>query len=534
MWVATNSKANDLAWGITLGACWFWTCRQLSLAWVAYPNYEFGYCVPWIALFLAWRRIVEMPGCLKTQSPARGGARFLSGAALVLAWALFLFAELVREFDPHWRMVSWVMMASVTLLTVGVLWDRGDGKLVKHLGFPLAFVWTAVPWPTIIEEAVTLKLRAFVTSATVSALHWMGVSAWHQGNVVHLAGGSVVIDSACSGITSFQSTLMAALFLGEFFRFRAGRRILLLTIGASIAVMANLARATTLAWLANRGGPDTLAAYHDPAGHLETGAILLALAAAAWLLSWKKGARCPESDGAPSASQEGSSRLERGASTLIWSGNDGFAALVAFGSIPFLAWGWFALSPGGPIRSQKTPRWSLKARPTSTAWRIQPTTLSKTDLQTLDCTAEQTMSLAGPANATVYHFFWKTNSGTGFGHTPDVCMAGVGWQKKGEAASVSLRIKEAEFPCKVYRFARDREEIVVFQSVWYGGDPLLPQNDFSYNSDVPRASRLALLWSGPRRQGLESLNIYLAPAADLATETRMAEEVLAQVLVHNP
>jgi exosortase len=516
-------KGNDLAWGITLGACWVWVCAQLSLTWSAYPNYQFGYCVPWIALFLVWRRIGEDPECLQPASPGRGAARLLPGAALVLAWGLFFFVELVREIDSNWRMVSWVMMASVTLLTGAALWLRGGGRLVKHLAFPLAFAWTALPWPLSLEDAVTLKLRAFVTSATVSALHLLGVNAWRQGNIIELASGSVAIDSACSGITSLQSTLMASLFLGEFFRFTVAWRIFLLVAGASMAVAANLARATTLVWLANRGGPNALEAYHDLAGYAETVGIFLALAAVAWLLSRTRRTR--------SAARAASHR-ECDAPMGLRAGHEGFAALAAFAAIPFLAWAWFALSPGGAIRAQETPRWKLQAVPEGRDWRAQPTSLSETDLRALNCTEEQTLSLTGRATAAVYHFFWKTNASAVF-HTPENCMPGAGWRQKGDPASVSLRIKEEEFPGTLYRFARNGEEIVAIQSIWYGGDPLHSLDDFPFTIDAPRLSRLALLLGGPRRRGLESLSVYLPPGRDAAADILMAEEVLSQVLVPN-
>ncbi len=414
------------------------------------------------------------------------------------------------------------MMASVTLLTGAWLWRRGGARLFKRLAFPLAFAWSAVPWPTNVEEVVTLKLRGLVTSASVSTLHLMGVQASHQGNIINLASGSVVVDSACSGISSLQSTLMVSLFLGEFFRFRAARRILLLAGGACLAIGANLARATTLVWLASSGGPDKLLKYHDRVGCAETGVIFLALATAAWYLSRKQKSSFQEEESPVDAGEGG------------WAGNGGFVALAAFAAIPLLAWAWFALSPGGPIRMQDKPLWALKTGAEKTAWRVQPVELSPIDARTLGCTDAQTLSLEGPASAEVYHFFWKTDSSTGFGHTPDNCMTCAGWRKECEPVSARLRIKNAEIPCKVYRFARDGERTVVFQSVWYGGDPMLRGDaEFPDTKDAPRGARLSLLWNEPRRRGLESLNVYMPPARDAASEIRMAEEVLGQVLVSN-
>jgi len=521
------SKANNLAWGVTLGASWLWTWKQLSLGWSGYPNYEFGFFVPWIAVLLALRRIRATPGCLERVSASHGVGRLLAGVAV--AWGLFFFAELVREFDPHWRMVGGMMMASVTLLTGVWLWQRGGKRLLGTLAFPVAFAWTAVPWPTNIEEFVTLKLRAFVTMATVEAMHAMGIHAVQHGNIIDLTNGSVLVDSACSGISSFQASIMASLFLGEYFRFSAWRRWLLVGAGSVLAVGGNLVRTTVLVRVANDWGAATLMAYHDRLGVAETVGIFIALVTVAWCISLNSPRRESVRLDTPTGTLEGTPRG-------IWAGRDGWAVLLAFGFLPLIIQGWFALSPGGPVRRQEAPLWLLNVKPVAADWREEPVTLSPMDIRTLGFTEGQTISLAGPSdtNATIYHFFWKTDASTGFGHTPDSCMRGGGWKEQGEPVQITMRIKDKEFPGKLYWFKQDGEEdVVVFQSIWYGGEPMLSQNEFPYAKGGPRTSRLEMLWEEPRRRGLEALNVYMAPAGSQEAQTRVAGEILAQVLAPN-
>ena len=495
-----NAKTNNLAWGAALAGCWVSTFKQLSLAWSLYPNYEFGYLVPWIALLLVFRRVQAAPGCLDpvSQTAPRRAMRLTLAAGVVAAWCFFLFAELLREFDPHWRMVGCMMIGSTTLLTAIYLWQRGGAGLLRRFAFPAAFAWTAVAWPSNIEEAIMLKLRGLVTNVTVAAMHALGAQASHHGNVIDLANGSVVVDSACSGISSFQASIMASLFLGEFFGFRAARRLFLLVAGASLAVAANLLRAILLVRLANDHGADALLAYHNRIGYGETGGIFLALVLLAWCMSLARSGENLE-QAAPSGVSH-SEPLE--AASGFWIGKEGCAVLAAYALLPFVAWSWFALSPGGPIRRQNAPLWTLKAKPAAADWRIEPMELSPLDLDTLDFTEGQTLSLEGPASAQVYHFFWKTDASTGYGHTPDNCMVAAGWQKQGEPTILTLRIAKADFPCKLYRFERNGEKMVVFQSVWYGGEPMLSGNEFPWTKGGPRASRLAMLWerapaSGP-------------------------------------
>jgi hypothetical protein len=56
----------------------------------------------------------------------------------------------------------------------------------------------------------------------VEVLGWLGIPAMAHGNVIEVATGMVGIDEACSGIRSFQSSLMISLFFGEFYALSRG------------------------------------------------------------------------------------------------------------------------------------------------------------------------------------------------------------------------------------------------------------------------------------------------------------------------
>ena len=146
---------------ITLLALWVWTCLQLAPVWRAYPNYHFGFLVPWIAALLAARSFLEKRPTFAP--PGIGISKPLLVAGLATAWTLFLFAELERQVDPHWRLVIWTMAAAATALTALALLRLGGMPLLKQFAFPVAFLWTALPWPSAWEDAVTLQLRLFVT-----------------------------------------------------------------------------------------------------------------------------------------------------------------------------------------------------------------------------------------------------------------------------------------------------------------------------------------------------------------------------------
>jgi len=518
----------NVAWAITVAGVWFWTCRQLSLDWSS-ANYQFGYAVPWVTIFLAWQRICMKPDCLAPRGRLGGPSlpvALFFGLLLAAAWCCLFFGELLRELDPHWRMVSWVMTLGATLVTVVWLHGRGGGRLLRQLAFPLAFAWMAVPWPTNVEEFITLRLRGLVTGMTVETLKAVGISAWQRGNIIDMASGPVSVDAPCAGIISLHSSLMASLFLGELFRFTFKKRLLLILAGSFIAMSANFLRALALSLIVNAQGEAGMARYHDTLGWMETVGIVLAIFLVGWCMSLKSKPRRPPvhawrffAANAPAAP-------------------GAYVSLAAFLCVPVLASVWFALSPGGPVRMQTAPLWALKTASSTAGWQVAPAAFSPLEPSQLQFSEGEKIDVRGPLaaqNAQIYHLFWNTDATLSpFSHTPDTCMRGVGWKEIGEPIATKIRIGGSDLPIKYYRFEQEGQEMAVFQTVWYGGDPVFSYRDFpDPESKGFRASRLALLWRQPRRRGLEALNVYMPATGDREAETEAAGEVLEQVLVPN-
>jgi exosortase len=516
----------NVAWAITVAGVWFWTCMQLSLDWRASANYQFGYAVPWVAIFLAWQRVKMNPDCL---ADARRFPSAAVGLVLITAWCCLFFGELLRALDPHWRIVSWVMTLGATLLTVVWLHGRGGPKLLRQLAFPLAFAWMAVPWPTKVEDIITLRLRGLVTGVTVETLNALGISALQRGNIIDIASGAVSVDAPCAGIISLHSSLMASLFLGECFRFTLKKRAILILAGSLIAVSANLLRALALSLIVNAQGEAGMEAYHDTLGWMETVIIVLAIFGLGWCMSPKS-----QAGGAPA-------HTWRFFASNATAAPGAYASFLAFFSIPLLGLAWFALSPGGPVQMQKAPLWALRTTSTTADWKVAPAAFTPLDTQALQFSEGEKIDVRGPLatqSAQLFHFFWNTGAILSpFCHTPDICMQRVGWTEMGEPIAKVVRLGGTDLSMKLYRFEQGSQKMVVFQTVYYGGAPISSAADFPEQapnvlSDLgSRTSRLALLWGRPRRRGLEALNLYMAASGNPEAETEAAREVLEHALV---
>jgi exosortase len=288
------------------------------------PQYAYGWAVPFLCLYLLWRK--AGPGrnaetlkaeMLKTQ-PGRPAHFSFSGfqvfSVLFLAF-LYLPTRLIEEANPEWRLVSWALALEViglTLITIrlvsavhspqstvqnpqSTVRDPRFGRLVTWISacqrlslsdfaFPICFFLVAVPWPTVVEGPLVQGLMRGNVGVTAELLSAFGVPAVPHGNIIEVATGSVGVDDACSGIRSFQASLMVSLFLGELYALSAGRRVFCVFAGFAFSFLFNVARTTLLTWVAARKGAAAIASWHDPAGvAILVGCFLSLWGMAVWL-----------------------------------------------------------------------------------------------------------------------------------------------------------------------------------------------------------------------------------------------------------
>jgi exosortase len=190
---------------------------------------------------------------------------------------LWLVTRFLHEASPIWRLTSWLLaLESAGLIFVLVRLALGPAFLA-HLAFPICFFFVAVPWPSQIEGPLIRWLTYANTALTVEAVGWFGVPAIQLGNVIEIGTGMVGIDEACSGIRSFQSTLMISLFLGELYRLNVSRRALLCLVGFGLALTFNFCRTLILVLVAANKGVAAIADWHDPAGASIMAACLVGL-----------------------------------------------------------------------------------------------------------------------------------------------------------------------------------------------------------------------------------------------------------------
>jgi hypothetical protein len=244
---------------------WFRLINNLRTEWETNPQYSYGYIVPFLCLGLilhrwqALREKAEKPKPETLKSDVSSGARetgagkteiansdhaprntdhatrttfnfqhFLFPVSslrsptsdlrpLISVFCFLLFAflsflylptRLIELATPEWRPIQWALgfiAIGLTLLAVFLGWGR---SWLRALAFPLCFFLVAIPWPTLIEQPIIQSLTRINAALVIEVMGIIGVPALQHGNVIEVSTGVVGIDEACSGIRSFQSSIM--------------------------------------------------------------------------------------------------------------------------------------------------------------------------------------------------------------------------------------------------------------------------------------------------------------------------------------
>ena len=266
------------------GALWFILCRQLSGEWLVNEQYNYGWFVPFFALYLFWLRWQDRP--TPEVRSQRSEARSRLVAAFIAIPALFLLLP-VRLFEiasPEWRPLGWIHAVAVATLTLLYLWCVGGKPWVRHFAFPVAFFFVAVPWPTAAEVPIIQGLMHMVADVAAETAMLLGIPAQVEGNLIRVSTGLVGVNEACSGIRSLQTSLMIGLLFGELKRLSFLRRVALVIGAVVIALLANFVRAVFLVTVAATKNISEVGRWHDVAGYTIVALVFLSTMGLAYLL----------------------------------------------------------------------------------------------------------------------------------------------------------------------------------------------------------------------------------------------------------
>jgi exosortase len=261
---------------------YFWS---LVPSWRFGEYYEYGFMVPPLAFAFAWQRVGLMAGV--EARPWQPGKRW--DLLMTVGWLLLALTmiplRMIETGDPLWRPPLHLHGIAVTAVT-HLLLARIKGWRFSIFLMPVTlFAWSAVPYLGQIEAALVRNLTGIVISLSREGFLLFGQPVEQIGERLILGGEVVDVTDGCSGIRSFQSLLMAALFFGELLGLKAGWRVMMVAVAVGIAILTNTGRAIYLASVRFSRGPEAFEAVHDSAGHVAFGLAALVMLVTAKLFT---------------------------------------------------------------------------------------------------------------------------------------------------------------------------------------------------------------------------------------------------------
>src|SRR6266436_1233521 len=115
-----------------VGALWFVLCRGLSGEWSVNEQYNYGWFVPFFALYLFWLRWQDRPAPEVRSQKLEVRSRLVAAIIGLAALLVLLPVRLFEIANPEWRLLAWIHAAAVVTLTLLLIWCAGGRPWLRH------------------------------------------------------------------------------------------------------------------------------------------------------------------------------------------------------------------------------------------------------------------------------------------------------------------------------------------------------------------------------------------------------------------
>jgi exosortase len=503
---------------MVIAGYWLVLLRHLHVEWMINPQYSYGWAVPFLCAYLFILRWPKRPQA----ADAPSGAWPLAWTALLAL--VFLPACLAEGANPDWRVASWVLSLDVIGLTLCAIWLFKGRPWVRHFAFPFAFFLVAVPWIRPIELGFVQDLAVANVNAAVELLNAIGLPAIRHGNVIEIAAGAVGVDEACSGIRSFQASLMISLFFGEFYMLAAPLRAALCFLGFTLAFMFNVFRTTLLTTVASQKGIAAIASWHDPAGVT----ILVACFASLWFIAiafrrWMPDDLRPVS---PPALQNAPPPSSQNASAPHLTVT-GLAACLIMGVAGTEAW-----YRSHDAKITRPINWSVAWPTNDITFHTLPMTEVSSEMLRYDQGEMVAWTDSEGARWQGISLRWLPGRAwvqIASDHYPGNCMTATGKKLLDTSETGNLVVKGVPLQFQSFRFRDGEQVLYVFHCLWDDA----AQGPVKLSSRVGYQDRLLAVRQGRRNPGQRLLELALWGPAGQAEAEALFQRQLENLIVTN-
>jgi exosortase len=247
LWIKAGLVATLI--GILFGA----TLLDMARDWWVEPAWSQGMLLPPLALYIAW---LNRSRTLRFAAAAdRRGL-----LTVALACGLFILGKLASEF--------FMMRFAFVALLAGLVWTFWGFPRLRTLAFPFLLLATMIPLPVMVYNSLAAPLQLLASDLATRIAQGLGVSVFRDGNIIQLAGVSLGVAEACSGLNSLSALVVGSLLLGYLLCSRAATRLALFAVAIPLAIGVNILRVAGTALLADYNQEFALGFYHAFSGWL--------------------------------------------------------------------------------------------------------------------------------------------------------------------------------------------------------------------------------------------------------------------------
>jgi exosortase len=239
---------------------------DLAYAWWTDPGASHGLLIPPLAIYMAWLRRDSL---LAEPAVPTAQGLWVTGVGC----AVFMVGELGAEF--------FLTRLSLVIILAGLIATFWGVARLKKLTFPMLLLVTMIPLPALVWNALATPLQLFASDMATNLAQWLGVAVYRDGNIIHLAGLSLGVEEACSGLHSLSALMIGGLLMGFLKCSSVWMRLALVVLSIPLAIAVNVVRVTGTAVLADHWEEVAFGFYHSFSGWL----VFLMGFGALWLVA---------------------------------------------------------------------------------------------------------------------------------------------------------------------------------------------------------------------------------------------------------
>lgn len=226
--------------GILLATVAYWDgLTELVDRWTRQEEYSHGFLIPFVSLWLLWRRRDALRVSL-------GKPSWWSIPIVGLAVGMLLLGELTAIFL--------LVQLGFLIVLVGLVLAFGGTSLLRVTIFPILLLLFSVPPPYFVNAQFSWRMQLLSSWFGVEFLRFMGYSVFLEGNVIDLGVYKLQVVEACSGLRYLYPLMSVGFLMAYLYQGALRWRILLFLTTIPLTILMNSVRIAAVGVLVERWG----------------------------------------------------------------------------------------------------------------------------------------------------------------------------------------------------------------------------------------------------------------------------------------